>query len=99
MEGGVGGGGGRKEGREREREGGRCLAELSFHRLQAMKDDKLMKDGDWMSMREAMRENLPPRFTNEDLQARLEKVSVAVHGHQLASWELMSRHMSCTMSM
>ena len=43
-----------------------------------MRDDKLMKDGDWMSMREAMRENLPPRFTNEDLQARLDKVGVCV---------------------
>ena len=45
-------------------------------RLQAMRDDNLMRDGDWMSKREAVRENLPPRFTDEDLQARLEKVCV-----------------------
>ena len=39
-----------------------------------MRDDRLMKDGDWMTKREALRENLPPRFTDEDLHARLEKV-------------------------
>ena len=40
-----------------------------------MRDAELMKDGDWMTKREAMRENLPPHFTNEDLHARLEKVA------------------------
>ena len=39
-----------------------------------MRDNQLMKDGDWMTKREAMREKLPPHFTNEDLQSRLEKV-------------------------
>ena len=41
-----------------------------------MRDAELMKDGDWMTRREAMRENLPPHFTNQDLHARLEKVSL-----------------------
>ena len=47
-----------------------------FVRLQAMRDAELMKDGDWMTRREAMRETLPPHFTNQDLHARLEKVSL-----------------------
>lgn len=52
------------------------FSNFHFIRLQAMRDAELMKDGDWMTRREAMRENLPPHFTNQDLHARLEKVSL-----------------------
>ena len=51
-----------------------------------MKDDKLMKDGDWMTKREALRENLPSRFTNEDLQARLEKVEHCLCNASVSPW-------------
>ena len=45
-----------------------------FYRLQGLREENLLKDGDWMAKREAIREKLPPRFTNEDIQARLKEV-------------------------
>ena len=50
-----------------------------LQRLQTMRDNNLMPDGDWMTRREAMREHLPPHFTNEDIQNRLKEVSEIIH--------------------
>ena len=43
-------------------------------RLQSMRDNKLLKDGDWMTQREAARENLPPQFNNDDIRNKLQEV-------------------------
>lgn len=34
-----------------------------------------MKDGDWMTKKEAARENLAPDFTDQQIQAKLAEVS------------------------
>ena len=52
-----------------------CVCVCLWCRLQSMRDNNLMKDGDWMTKKEAMREKLPSHFTNQDIQARLKEVS------------------------
>lgn len=39
-----------------------------------MRDNNLMRDGDWMTKKEAARDNLPAHFTDQDIQAKLKKV-------------------------
>ena len=41
-----------------------------------MRDNDLMKDGDWMTKKEARRDNLPAHFTNEDIQKQLHEVGL-----------------------
>ena len=55
---------------------------MSMCRLQAMRNDNLLKDGDWMTRKEAQRENLPPNFSNQDIQAKLKEVRSAVYPHR-----------------
>ena len=39
-----------------------------------MRNDNLLKEGDWMTKKEALREKLPSDFNNQDIQARLREV-------------------------
>ncbi len=39
-----------------------------------MRNDNLLKDGDWMTRKEAKREKLPVDFSNQDIQAKLKEV-------------------------
>lgn len=52
---------------------------VHMFRLQAMRNDNLLKDGDWMKKKEALRENLPPNFSNEDIQAKMKEVKNDLH--------------------
>ena len=47
---------------------------LVHYRLQGMRDNNLMKDGDWMTKEAAAREGLPAHFTNEQIQAKMAEV-------------------------
>lgn len=50
-----------------------------LQRLQMLREDHALKDGDWNTKLEALREKLPPKFTDEDIQARIREVSVKVN--------------------
>ena len=39
-----------------------------------MRDNNLMKDGDWMTKMEAARDNLPEHFTKKDIRTKIEEV-------------------------
>jgi len=39
-----------------------------------MRDNNLMKDGDWMTKEAAAREGLPAHFTDDQIQAKLAEV-------------------------
>ena len=45
-----------------------------LQRLQMLREDNTLKDGDWNTKLEALREKLPPKFTDEDIQARIREV-------------------------
>lgn len=47
-------------------------------RVQTLRDNNLMKEGDWMTKKEALRENLPAHFTDEDIRVKLQDVSSGV---------------------
>ena len=57
-----------------------CVSFVLLCRLQHMRDNNLMKDGDWMTKKEAIRDNLPADFTDEDIRKRLHEVSGVQHG-------------------
>ena len=40
-----------------------------------LRDNKMAPDADWLSRRDAMRDKVPPRFSSDELQKRLEEVS------------------------
>ncbi len=46
-----------------------------LQRLQMLRDDKALKDGDWANRLEAMREKMPPNFSREDIAKRIQEVS------------------------
>ena len=48
-----------------------------------MRNDNLLKEGDWMTRKEAMREKLPADFSNQDIQAKLKEVSLGGWGKYL----------------
>ena len=39
-----------------------------------MRNNNLLKDGDWMTKKEALRENLPAHFNDQDISAKLHEV-------------------------
>lgn len=43
-------------------------------RLQMLRENHPDPEAEWMARREAMREKLPPQFSHEQLQKRLEEV-------------------------
>ena len=45
-----------------------------MQRLQMLRDDHALKEGDWATKLEALREKLPAKFTDEDIQARIQEV-------------------------
>ena len=47
---------------------------LTLPRLQMLQDNRQAQDTEWMARREAMRERMPPHFSNDDLQKKLEEV-------------------------
>ncbi len=46
-----------------------------LQRLQMLRDDKALKDGDWANRLEAIREKMPPNFSREDIAKRIQEVS------------------------
>ena len=65
------------------------LSTLSFfpHRLQMLRESKHNEPGmEWMERKEAMRENLPPHFTDEQLQQRLREVGFTWGGGEVGRW-------------
>ena len=44
-----------------------------------MRDNNLMKDGDWLSKDAAARDGLPPHFTDDQIRAKMAEVSHGRH--------------------
>jgi len=47
-----------------------------LQRLQMLRDDNALKEGDWNTKLEGLREKLPSHFTDQDIKERINKVSV-----------------------
>jgi hypothetical protein len=41
-----------------------------------MRNNNLLKDGDWMTKKEALRDNLPAQFNDKDIQSKLQEVGM-----------------------